>query len=87
MPQRASETQINAYYENHFPRREFCELLSRSWLGESQLHRREIALELHGDAYVRYQAASSEDELLRLFRSKRPAKVSFANFRRNSTEN
>ena len=71
MPQRASETQINSYYQEYFPLKEFCSLLSRSWLGESQLHRREIAFELHGNAYVRYQNVSSEDELLRLFRSKR----------------
>ncbi len=75
MPQRASEAQINAYYERHFPRKEFCSLLSRSWLGDSQLHRREIALELHGNAYIRYRSVSSEEELLRLFESKRPAKI------------
>lgn len=75
MPQRASETQINSYYQEYFPLKEFCSLLSRSWLGESQLHRREIALELHDNAYIRYQSVSSADELLRLFRSKRPAKV------------
>tara|TARA_Y100000389_G_scaffold202253_2_gene247028 strand:+ start:8146 stop:9828 length:1683 start_codon:yes stop_codon:yes gene_type:complete len=75
MPRRASEEEINVYYEHHFPRDAFCALLSRKWLGGCQLHRREIALDLHNGAFLRTQSVSSPHELLRLFRSKRPAKV------------
>ena len=75
MPKVASVAQINTYYENHFPRKAFCSLLARSWLGESQLRHREIALELHNNAYVRYRSVGDAEDLLCLFRKKRPAKV------------
>ncbi len=71
----ADEREIDAYYSHLFPKKELCDILSRKWLGASQLHLREIALELHGNAYVRYLSVSSPEDLLRLLTSKRPAKV------------
>jgi DNA primase small subunit len=67
-------TALSAYYANYFPADVLCELLSRSWRGQSQLHKRELCIENVDACYIRWLSVASHDELRVLFKDKRVEK-------------
>ena len=66
---------LSAYYAKYFPADVLCELLSRSWRGQSQLHKREICVENVDACYIRWLSVSSHTELRALFKEKRVEKL------------
>ena len=63
------------YYQAHFPHTEVLDLLARKWTGRCVLAHRELCIESVDDVFIRYQAATSAQELKRLFREKRVLKL------------
>lgn len=65
---------LSVYYSEYFPADVLCELLSRSWRGTSQLHKRELCIENVDACYIRWLSVPAHADLRVLFKEKRVEK-------------